>query len=73
MELIDLTVTPVEEKHRLVFDRVKQLGTGQGCIIRSQQDPVILLTHIIAEFGETFDWQLTSVGEDLYELIVQKL
>ncbi len=73
MEIIDLTVTPVAEKHRLVFNQIKQLNSGEGCIIRSEQDPVILLTHIIEEFGETFEWHLTSAGEDLYELTVQKL
>lgn len=73
MELIDLTVTPVADKHRLVFDRVKQLGAGQRCVIRSHQDPIVLMSHIVEEFGETFDWQLTSAGEDVYELIVQKL
>ncbi len=73
MELIDLTATPVSEKHRLIFDRIKQLGTGQSFIIRSEQDPIVLMSHIIEEFGESFDWQLTSAGEDCYELIIQKL
>lgn len=73
MTLIDLTVIPAADKHRLVFDHIKQLSSGQHCIIRSEQDPVVLLSHIIEEFGECFDWQLSSAGGDLYELIVQKI
>jgi uncharacterized protein (DUF2249 family) len=72
MDFLDLTLAPIEQKRRLIFDSVSALKAGMSLTIRSQQDLVVVQAHIIEELGDVFLWEHVQSG-GFFELAITKL
>lgn len=65
METLDVTKIEPRLKHPTIFERFDALEGGQAFVIRNDHDPKPLYYQLIAERGQTFEWEYLKEGRDM--------
>jgi regulator of cell morphogenesis and NO signaling len=73
METLDVTQIEPRLKHPTIFERFDALTGGQAFIIHNDHDPKPLYYQLIAERGQTFDWEYLKEGPAVWEVRISKL
>lgn len=73
METLDVTQIEPRLKHPTIFERFDALSGGQAFIIHNDHDPKPLYYQMIAERGQTFDWEYLKEGPEVWEVKISKL
>lgn len=73
METLDVTRIEPRLKHPTIFERFDALEEGEAFIIHNDHDPKPLYYQLIAERGETFDWEYLLQGPSVWEVKISKL
>lgn len=73
MKILDVTLLEPKFKHSTIFQRFDSLLGGESFIIHNDHDPKPLYYQMIAERGQTFDWEYILEGPDFWEVKIGKL
>lgn len=73
METLDVTQIEPRLKHPTIFERFDALSGGQSFIIHNDHDPKPLYYQLIAERGQTFNWEYLEEGPEIWEVKISKL
>lgn len=73
METLDVTQIEPRLKHPAIFDKFDALSGGSSFIIHNDHDPKPLYYQLIAERGQTFDWEYILEGPQVWEVKISKL
>lgn len=73
METLDVTLIEPRLKHPTIFERFDALKGGDAFIIHNDHDPVPLYYQLIAERGQTFEWEYLLKGPEIFEVQITKL
>lgn len=72
---ITLNVSVIEPrlKHPTIFKQFDELQAGENFIILNDHDPKPLYYQMIAERGETFNWEYLAEGPLEWQVRITKL
>lgn len=73
METLDVTQIEPRLKHPTIFEKFDGLASGSSFIIHNDHDPKPLYYQLIAERGQTFDWEYLVSGPQVWEVKISKL
>lgn len=73
MEKLDVTQIEPRFKHPAIFEKFDSLLGGQAFVIHNDHDPKPLYYQMIAERGETFNWDYMETGPEVWEVKITKL
>jgi regulator of cell morphogenesis and NO signaling len=73
METLDVTLIEPRLKHPTIFQRFDALKGGESFVIHNDHDPIPLYYQMIAERGQTFEWEYLLKGPEIYEVKITKL
>ncbi|MEO7088098.1 MAG: iron-sulfur cluster repair di-iron protein [Bacteroidia bacterium] len=73
METLDVTKIEPRLKHPSIFNKFDALSGGQAFILHNDHDPVPLYYQMIAERGQTFEWEYLQKGPEVFEIKITKL
>jgi len=73
METLDVTQIEPRLKHPKIFEKFDTLVGGQSFLIHNDHDPKPLYYQLIAERGQTFDWEYLKEGPEIWEVKISKL
>lgn len=73
METLDVTTIEPRLKHPTIFERFDALEGGEAFVIHNDHDPKPLYYQLIAERGQTFDWEYLEEGPEVWEVKISKL
>ena len=73
METLDVTQIEPKFKHSTIFQRFDALNGGESFIIHNDHDPKPLYYQMVAERGQTFDWEYILEGPQFWEVKISKL
>ncbi|MEZ5042145.1 MAG: iron-sulfur cluster repair di-iron protein [Saprospiraceae bacterium] len=71
----NLNVTKIEPrlKHPTIFERFDALSGGEAFVIHKDHDPKPLYYQMIAERGQTFNWEYLAEGPEVWQVRITKL
>ncbi|HOO09570.1 MAG TPA: iron-sulfur cluster repair di-iron protein [Cyclobacteriaceae bacterium] len=72
MQSLDVTQIDTQRKHLAIFDRFDALPHGEGFIIDNDHDPKPLYNQLLAERGQTFDWEYVQKGPERWKVRLSK-
>jgi|GEM_PF-3176694 len=72
MEILDLTAIGVSEKHQLIFNKVRNMEQREKLCLKSEQDLVVVLSHIEEEYGSSFVWEYSKSSDGIFSLVIEK-
>lgn len=70
---LNLTDSPVRERHALVFDAWETVEEASTVRFKSDHDPRPLFYHFESEFNGLYDWQYETEGPLLWSVAITKL
>lgn len=73
IETLDVTQIKPRLKHPTIFERFDALTGGEAFIIHNDHDPKPLYYQLLAERGQTFDWEYLLEGPSIWEVKISKL
>lgn len=73
MEKLDVTQIEPKLKHPTIFRLYDGLETNESLVIHNDHDPKPLYYQMVAERGQTFDWEYLESGPDFWEVKITKL
>lgn len=73
METLDVTQIEPKFKHSTIFQRFDALVGGESFVIHNDHDPKPLYYQMVAERGQTFDWEYIMEGPQFWEVKISKL
>ncbi|NOX86229.1 MAG: iron-sulfur cluster repair di-iron protein [Chlorobi bacterium] len=73
METLDVTQIEPRLKHPTIFQKFDALSGGEAFVIHNDHDPKPLYYQMIAERGQTFDWEYLKEGPEIWEVKISKL
>lgn len=73
METLDVTKIEPRLKHPTIFQRFDALDEGAALVISNDHDPKPLYYQLLAERGQTFQWEYLKQGPDIWEVKITKL
>ncbi len=73
MEILDVTQIEPRLKHPTIFKKFDALSGGEAFVIHNDHDPKPLYYQMIAERGQTFDWEYLKEGPEIWEVKISKL
>jgi len=73
METLDVTQIEPKFKHSTIFERFDKLSGGESFVIHNDHDPKPLYYQMVAERGQTFDWEYILEGPQFWEVKISKL
>ncbi len=73
MEILDVTQIEPRLKHPTIFQKFDALSGGEAFVIHNDHDPKPLYYQMVAERGETFDWEYLEEGPEIWEVKISKL
>lgn len=73
METLDVTQIEPKFKHSTIFQRFDALAGGESFVIHNDHDPKPLYYQMVAERGQTFDWEYILEGPQFWEVKISKL
>ncbi len=73
METLDVTQIEPRFKHSTIFETFDNLSGGESFVIHNDHDPKPLYYQMVAERGETFDWEYILEGPQFWEVKISKL
>lgn len=73
METLDVTQIEPRLKHPTIFEKFDALIGGESFVIHNDHDPKPLYYQMIAERGQTFDWEYLLNGPTVWEVKITKL
>ncbi len=73
METLDVTQIEPRLKHPAIFQKFDALSGGEAFVIHNDHDPKPLYYQMIAERGQTFDWEYLEEGPVIWEVKISKL
>jgi len=73
METLDVTKIEPRLKHPTIFQHYDALLGGEAFIIHNDHDPKPLYYQLIAERGETFNWEYLDEGPEFWKVRITKL
>lgn len=73
METLDVTQIEPRLKHPTIFEKFDGLLGGGAFIIHNDHDPKPLYYQLMAERGQTFDWEYLVDGPQVWEVKISKL
>ncbi len=73
MKTLDVTQIEPRLKHPTIFNNFDALSGGQALVIHNDHDPKPLYYQLLAERGETFDWEYLLEGPSIWEVKISKL
>ena len=72
METLDVTQIEPRLKHPTIFQKFDALSGGEAFVIHNDHDPKPLYYQMVAERGETFDWEYLEEGPEIWEVKISK-
>ena len=73
METLDVTQIEPRLKHPTIFEKFDALSGGSAMVIHNDHDPKPLYYQLIAERGQTFEWEYLLDGPTVWEVKISKL
>lgn len=73
METLDVTQIEPRLKHPTIFQKFDALEGGGAMVIHNDHDPKPLYYQLIAERGQTFEWEYLLDGPTVWEVKISKL
>ncbi|HDO28171.1 MAG TPA: iron-sulfur cluster repair di-iron protein, partial [Bacteroidetes bacterium] len=73
METLDVTQIEPRLKHPAIFQKFDALSGGEAFVIHNDHDPKPLYYQMVAERGQTFDWEYLEEGPEIWEVKISKL
>jgi regulator of cell morphogenesis and NO signaling len=73
METINVTLIEPRLKHPTIFEKYDTLLEEQEFIIHNDHDPKPLYYQLLAERGQTFEWEYLLNGPEIWEVKIKKL
>jgi regulator of cell morphogenesis and NO signaling len=73
MKILDVTKLEPKFKHSTIFEQFDTLLQGESFVIHNGHDPKPLYYQMIAERGQTFDWEYLLEGPYFWEVKISKL
>ncbi|HVS90859.1 MAG TPA: iron-sulfur cluster repair di-iron protein [Mucilaginibacter sp.] len=70
--VLDVTVIEPRLKHPTIFQNFDSLAPGESFIIHNDHDPKPLYYQLLAERGQTFDWQYLDQGPEIWHVRIAK-
>jgi len=72
MEILDVTQIEPRFKHPTIFNRFDDLTNGDAFVINNDHDPKPLYYQLLAERGQTFNWEYLESGPEIWRVKIQK-
>ena len=72
LNILDVTLIEPRLKHPAIFDRFDALLAGEAFIIHNDHDPKPLYYQLLAERGQTFNWDYLSNGPEVWQVKIAK-
>jgi len=72
MKTLDVTQIEPRLKHPTIFQKFDTLSGGEAFVIHNDHDPKPLYYQLLAERGETFDWEYLEEGPAIWEIKISK-
>lgn len=72
LETIDVTSIEPKLKHPTLFKRFSELQNGEGFVISNDHDPRPLYYQLLAENGNSFNWEYLEEGPDTWKVVLSK-
>ena len=73
METINVTLIEPRLKHPTIFEKYDTLLEEQEFVIHNDHDPKPLYYQLLAERGQTFEWEYLLNGPEIWEVKIKKL
>lgn len=73
MEVINVTLIEPKFKHPVIFEKFDTLLANEEFVIHNDHDPKPLYYQLLAERGQTFDWEYLINGPEVWEVKISKL
>ncbi|MBI2259684.1 MAG: iron-sulfur cluster repair di-iron protein [Flavobacteriia bacterium] len=73
MDTINVTLIEPKLKHPTIFNKFDEIGENESFIIHNDHDPKPLYYQLIAERGQTFEWEYLLNGPEIWEVKISKL
>lgn len=70
--ILDVTVIEPRLKHPTIFEKYDDLNPGEAFIIHNDHDPKPLYYQLLAERGQTFEWDYLTSGPLVWEVKISK-
>ncbi len=70
--ILDVTVLPAQLKHETIFNRYDALNQSESIIIHNDHDPKPLYYQLLAERGNSFNWEYLLNGPTYWEVKITK-
>ncbi|MBS1528264.1 MAG: iron-sulfur cluster repair di-iron protein [Bacteroidetes bacterium] len=71
--VLDVTVIEPRLKHPTIFQNFDSLAPGESFIIHNDHDPKPLYYQLLAERGQTFNWEYTEQGPEIWHVRIAKI
>lgn len=71
-DILDVTVIEPRFKHPTIFDKFDSLPGGEAFVIRNDHDPKPLYYQLLAERGQTFNWDYLENGPQIWLVKIAK-
>ncbi|MBS1533055.1 MAG: iron-sulfur cluster repair di-iron protein [Bacteroidetes bacterium] len=70
--VLDVTVIEPRLKHQTIFQNFDSLLAGESFIIHNDHDPKPLYYQLLAERGQTFNWEYLEQGPEIWHVRIGK-
>ena len=70
---LDVRLTPLPQRHALIFQVFDRLESGQGMVLVNDHDPKPLFYHLQVERGKCFTWDYLEEGPEAWRVRIQKV
>ena len=70
--ILDVTVIEPKLKHPTIFQNFDSLIPGESFIIHNDHDPKPLYYQLLAERGQTFNWEYPEQGPEIWHVRIAK-
>lgn len=72
IEILDVTVIEPRFKHPTIFKKFDSLNEGEAFVINNDHDPKPLYYQLLAERGQTFNWEYLQNGPEVWRVKILK-
>ena len=72
IEILDVTVIEPRFKHPTIFKKFDSLNEGEAFVINNDHDPKPLYYQLLAERGQTFNWEYLESGPETWRVKILK-
>lgn len=72
LDILNVTVLEPRLKHPTIFAKFDSLNGGEAFIIYNDHDPKPLYYQLLAERGQTFNWEYLESGPEVWQVKIAK-